>query len=84
MSKVTIYTPLLNERDKRSAEKELFKGNTVCIYPTCINAKRTQTLVEESEEFFKSLGAVPIEIQPETESALKQTFWAISSQEKIL
>lgn len=61
MSKITIYTNRFTERDKESAQKEINNGNQVCIYPTCMNSGRCQIIKYQSEEFFKSIGAKPVD-----------------------
>ena len=61
MAIVTIYTSRLTERDKQSARGELFRGNLVRIYPTCINQGRRSTIKYQSEQFFQDLGAKPVE-----------------------
>ncbi len=60
MARVTIYTSRLTERDKLTVRKELFRGNLVRIYPTCINQGRKDIIKYQSEQFFEELGAKPV------------------------
>lgn len=60
MARVTIYTNRLTERDKLTVRKELFRGNLVRIYPTCINQGRKDIIKYQSEQFFEELGAKPV------------------------
>lgn len=60
MQKVTIYTSRLTDRDKKTAEEEISKGNLVRIYPTCINQGRKDIIKYQSEQLFEELGAKPV------------------------
>lgn len=79
MPKVTIFTSRLNDRDKKSAHNELIKGNTVCIHPTCFNSTRSTAILEESREFFESLGATELK-QEESEYPL----WILDPNMEVL
>ena len=64
MARVTIYTSRFTDRDKKTAQEEISKGNMVRIYPTCINQGRKDTIKYQSEQFFEELGAKPVNDEP--------------------
>ena len=83
MPKVTVYTNRLTDRDKQTAREEILKGNQVRIYPTCINNSRSEIIIHQSEELFKSLGASPVEEEPSATAPIPQSeyvFWSIQGQ----
>ena len=60
MQRVTIYTSRLTDRDKKTAQEEISKGNMVRIYPTCMNQGRRDIVRYQGEKFLEELGAKPV------------------------